>query len=74
MKKSSKNNAAKKNVIFITLQWFFLSFKMRNFLGGDDTSKQFFRGWPVGVEALESVKSPGSEVQLLNKLQLYLTS
>lgn len=56
MKKSSEDNAAKKNVIFIMLQCFFSSYKMKNLLGGDDTGKQFFRGCPPGVEALESVK------------------
>lgn len=47
---------------------------MKNLLGGDDASKQFFRGCPLGVEALESVKLTGSEEQLLNQVQLYLTS
>lgn len=51
-----KNNAAKKNVIFIILQCFFTSFNSKYLLGGDDTDKQFFRGCPLGVVVFESVK------------------
>lgn len=42
--------------------FFFLSFSKKNLLGGDNTGKQFFRGCPLGVEVLESVKVTGRKI------------